>query len=460
MLLYWTLASAHQIQQALTRDVESATDQHVESLSNVSSTNTSDNLMSLLHCISAGGQLKQYLSNATVHMEESREDFIPLTTMNVLNHVGQIRISGQLLPAVYDTGSWDNVCLSTKCESCTCGVTLAKMLNLNYSALYDPPKNSTTYTQSDVKKLLSYGSGDVTAALSFDTVKFAGHSVENVPLWQVLEHSIAAWTGFSCIAGLGRDSVGETGNATMLDLAHSKTFSICLSQHGGYVAFGSHTKNSVKKVSAVDVVGNHHWVVNLEEMTIKNNSVCRNGTKCVALIDSGTSLIMMSRNLIQDLGLVDLIAEDCSNIDTLPTFYLNIGNQTLSLPPSVYVIQIFGQATPDWGHYFQSWARLSGHGALVSKKSSVICMPAIMVADEDRLSKAKLGSEEVELVILGMNFFHAYKTTFDRETPAVYFTKVENCDGSRRSYLRQKKMKLMQIDASKTQIRRGSFTAV
>jgi len=268
MFLYWTLASAHQIQQALTRDAESATHQHGESLSNVAKFdgNTSDNLISLLKCISASGRLDQYISNdTTVQMEESQEDFIPLTRMNALTHVGQIRISGQLLPAIYDTGSWDNVCLSTKCESCACGVTLAKMLNLNYSALYDPPLNSTTYTQSDLGKVLSYGSGDVNVSLSFDTVDFAGHSVKNVPLYQVLEHKIAAWTGFSCIAGLGRAYVGENGNMNMLGMAHSKNFSICLSPDGGYIAFGSHAKNSVGNAPAVDVNGTHQWLVNLQE---------------------------------------------------------------------------------------------------------------------------------------------------------------------------------------------------
>jgi len=60
----------------------------------------------------------------------------------------------------------------------------------------------------------------------------------------------------------------------------------------------------------------------------------------MAIIDSGTSLIVGSRNVIDPLIAGIDVAEDCSNLDSLPEITFTLDDTDYQLSASDYVVKI------------------------------------------------------------------------------------------------------------------------
>merc|ERR1712060_840320 len=129
-------------------------------------------------------------------------------------------------------------------------------------------------------------------------------------------------------------------------------FSVCLQKEAGaegFLTWGRTDTSLTKSDYAIaDVVGKHHWVTRMENVTFVGDGVnegveipCSNGQGCAAIVDSGTSLIAAPGIALEQLSAqIPPIAEDCSNLHELPTLHFVVGGNRLSLPPQAYVMRV------------------------------------------------------------------------------------------------------------------------
>merc|ERR1719161_1767079 len=137
-------------------------------------------------------------------------------------------------------------------------------------------------------------------------------------------------------------------------------------------------------------------------------AACGGSTPCVAIIDSGTSLIAAPGIALMQLSdMVGPINEDCSNLKDLPTLHFNLGDgQQFTLPPAAYVMRINGavlEAQTAWDLLFFK--------PKIRKVN--MCMPAFMQLD--------MMSQFGPVWILGMPFFRYYHSSFDRKNKQMHF---------------------------------------
>ena len=128
-------------------------------------------------------------------------------------------------------------------------------------------------------------------------------------------------------------------------------------------------------------------MITFDGMSVNGQPVKMNcGSRCRAIVDSGTSILLGPRQEVSDLLSMLNIAKDCSNINSLPDIVITIQGDTYSLPASIYVIQeeVLGQT---------------------------ICQPAIQGA----LTTSW---------IFGDTFMRAYYTVFDHGGKRVGFARA------------------------------------
>lgn len=316
--------------------------------------------------------------------------------LELVNHVGMqysapITLGNQRLLAVYDTGSFEIMAISSHCVDCNSSLPL-------YSS-----ETSETFQRGDRPAgTHEYAGGHMLARQDFEIVRIGDltSSIKAVrmPFWQVLETNLSVWTkdkaSFTVIVGLGhKNHVPRIGpgkvSESLLERVGSNRFAICL--ENGWSNPGWLTINPDLSVAAngvfrtVPVVGKHHWAANLASVQLAEgmSNPCKGG--CVAIVDSGTSMLAAPPEALRLMwGVISNIRQDCSNLDELPDLVFELGSHNFSMPPSAYVIQVAYE----------------------------MCIPAFMDLD----MSTDLGA----VWVLGMPFLRQFHTVFDREAPSLH----------------------------------------
>jgi len=177
----------------------------------------------------------------------------------------------------------------------------------------------------------------------------------------------------------------------------------------GYLVFNPPYDFSSKSITSmfqrIPVIGKHHWAVALNSVTAQHsdkkqlNQRCVGDHKCVAIIDSGTSLIGVPPSAVAMVNdIINQVKYDCSNLDTLPDLVFELGGHKFAMPGIAYTVQ-FGSA----------------------KGKPTRCLPAF--------TDFAMTSDQGEVWILGMPFLRHYYTVFDRKEPSIYVAaQGENCE--------------------------------
>ena len=124
---------------------------------------------------------------------------------------------------------------------------------------------------------------------------------------------------------------------------------------------------------------NGYWTVTLQDIGTgsKSSGACPS-TGCMAIIDSGTSLIAgPSSAMNKVITAIGTVEEDCSNISKLPNIYLTFNGKQFPLTPTQYVIKL-------------------------SSNGETVCQLGLQTFEDD-------------LWIVGDTFMRAYYTVFDRD---------------------------------------------
>ena len=415
----------------------------------------------------------------------------PMTnTFNAQYNSGiQIGSQSQTLQVIPDSGSFALVVPSTLCDTPGC----RDHTRFDYEA-------STTFNPNpiDMSKTtpLAYGQGTVEAVLGYDDVSVGGMTAHGQGINLMYDEDINGFEGssFDGIMGLGKNSDSSGSNSdsddeALLSTMNQGAFGVCLGKGDGdngrldlarhksdlpslYDLQGS---NSAKLTS----VGDYHWGMRLSGMGVRNSSGdtflhgaegygctkaeqmtgackdtdgCDSGQNCAAVIDTGTSLMLLADEnyysllqLIEDSapGKMDALFEEsnCDNAHTLPDVLLTLGEEkkTLAISPSVYmVVMPVGVGTG-----LKEWRRTKAANltkAAVKPEHSEVPWPySDRCVDVFSPMGARLITSHNGLMyILGMPMFRQFAVAFDRAASphTISFAHVEgshtcaSCSGS------------------------------
>lgn len=365
--------------------------------------------------IASAAHLRTYAQNtASAPLRAMQREAPQPFELELHNHKGvqytaPITLGDQTLMAVYDTGSFEIMGISKHCKVCS----LPSGLHT-----YDNSSSVSFKAGNGPIEDHHFAGGLVVARKDYETVHVGTaksvFKVENMAFWQVVDTNMPVWmnkkASFTGIVGLGhRGAVpkvaGQPDDAKPMDSLIERTgtqrFAICLErgpQSPGHLTFNPaydfSSTNWAKMFRRISVVGKHHWAVTMGSVSSISDSkvkqTCVGDQKCVAIIDSGTSLIGVPPHAVNMvLDIVNQVKYDCSNLDTLPELVFELDGQKFAMPGAAYTVQ-FGERDG----------------------KPTRCLPAFTDFD--------MTSDRGTVWILGMPFLRHFYTVFDREEPSIY----------------------------------------
>jgi hypothetical protein len=357
----------------------------------------------LLSCLSGLGCGARFLE---------RERPFKQTLHNYMNvqYYADFDIGGQNISGIFDTGSFELLVRSTRCDQCA-----------HPTPAYDHLK-SMSYKENGTVTQHVFGSGPCRSMMGYDTVSVGHLKAKSQAFWEIVAHRISVLdtAKFAAIVGIGPNFAYGNTEKTLLMSYGVDEFSICLQKprgSPGYLTWGPTEGITRDQMATAKVHGKHHWATRLTDVHFRLPGEAKDtkakiglpcgGTGCSAIIDSGTSLIAAPGMALMQLSeQLPAIKEDCSNMHELPTLYFMIDGTEFSLPPQAYVMRVTGatlEADDIWDLLFFK----------PKIRKLDMCMPAFMQMD--------MTSKQGPIWILGMPFFRYYHTTFDRTNEQMHF---------------------------------------
>lgn len=204
-----------------------------------------------------------------------------------------------------------------------------------------------------------------------------------------------------------------TRNDSLLEILGVKSFSVCLGKgQGSDGYFTWYDDMPVQQPAAfvnLDVVGTHTWGVKMSGVHLgpavrgtfpknANDIACHYG--CGAILDSGTSLLVMPRAAAARIaGELEAGGATCDRhlgVAGLPHLNFQLGEHQLSLPPEAYLGTIVGKIPAS----MSGWLR---------KDSEKILVCGLQLAVMTQEAETQFGP----MWILGMPLFRQYYVNFD-----------------------------------------------
>jgi len=379
-----------------------------------------------------------------------------LTNYHDLQYVAYLSIGKQTLTGIVDTGSFEMVVFSKQCGSC--GKAGKYIPNISSSYHMGTLTNRQTYGSGDAfskeaTDTVSIASGaqvnqtfwEVTHAqmpllLNAEFQAIVGVGPPETPAadaWASVSstvHMVQRHLANGALPPMATAKRVKTSADVAAEMSRSppmlgtlrvSAFSVCLGSRPGSDGFLTwNDTSSLEQPSLfthVPVIGRHTWTLHLtgvwlaeplgvtggqdaahkgklqfmEELRPLQTLIgCRGG--CGAVVDSGTSMLMMPASAIEALSqAVQRTDGDCSNIHELPDLVFDFDGIKVSLPPDSYVAEVLGEVPA----YLEGLARVR---RLRKKRSR--CELLVMESS----SETNYGP----LWILGMPFFRSYYTSF------------------------------------------------
>ena len=146
----------------------------------------------------------------------------------------------------------------------------------------------------------------------------------------------------SGILGLAYSSISVDNLPTWMDQAPltDKSFSFYLHTNpdASYMVIPGWDSENWGIIDTHPVVEQKYWALALK--TIAQGDKVIDASKYKAVIDSGTSLLVGPKALVDPLIAGITVKQDCSNVKSLPTMSFTIDSQTYTLDPVDYVLSV------------------------------------------------------------------------------------------------------------------------
>jgi len=190
--------------------------------------------------------------------------------------------------------------------------------------------------------VIEYGSGGVSGFASKDTASLGGIAAN----MQFAEITEAKGTSFIAskmdgIIGLAYDTISVNGYKTWMDVNSltdkSFTFFLHSNPTASYMNFPGTQGAAAGNVH--NVIEQKYWGLNLKSIT-KSGASAITTTGYKAVIDSGTSLLVGPKAIIDEVISGVTVESNCSNLSSLPTVSFAIDDKVYPLTPDDYVLKI------------------------------------------------------------------------------------------------------------------------
>lgn len=259
----------------------------------------------------------------------------------------------QTFTVVPDTGSSNLWLYSKTCWSLPCWT----------HALYDN-KKSSTYKKNGEAFDITYGSGGVKGTVSEDIATIGDGITAPMGFGEVTSASGISFIAsqMSGILGLAYSSISVDGLDTFMDLANvsDKSFAFYLkdTSEESYMTIPGMDTDGYDTIETHKVVEQKYWA--LQFTSIAQGTKKIDASKYKAVIDSGTSLLVGPKAIVDPLISGIDVATDCSNLDTLPDITFTIDTTDYTLTGTEYVLNVQGEcllgiqsmAFPEGFNYF------------------------------------------------------------------------------------------------------------
>jgi len=195
---------------------------------------------------------------------------------------------------------------------------------------------------------------------------------------------------------------------TLIEALGVDRFSVCLMKRylepGFFVWNDYDPKEKLDMFTQVPVCGEHTWSATVDNVILEGDhwqsrASLGCGDGCGALVDSGTSLLLLPSSIISAMvKVLNQYNADCKEIDRFPDLKFKLGGKDVFLPPTVYLGKIFNQAPSP---IREDWFPEGGAAY------DTVCKLQLMVGTID------VNTNYGPMIILGMPFFRHYYTTFE-----------------------------------------------
>ena len=259
----------------------------------------------------------------------------------------------QTFTVVPDTGSSNLWLYSKKCWSIPCWT----------HPLYDNSKSST-YQKNGEAFDITYGSGSVKGSVSQDIATIGDGITATMGFGEVTSVSGISFIAsqMSGILGLAYNTISVDNLDTFVDLANvqDKSFAFYLkdTSEESYMTIPGMDSENFDTIESHKVVEQKYWALQLNSIAQGTKKI--DASKYKAVIDSGTSLLVGPKAIVDPLIAGIAVKSDCSNTDTLPDITFTIDSTDYTLTGSEYVLNVQGEclmgiqsmAFPEGFNYF------------------------------------------------------------------------------------------------------------
>lgn len=245
----------------------------------------------------------------------------------------EVGTPGQKFTVVPDTGSSNLWLYSKKCWSIPCWT----------HPLYDNTKSST-YEKDGSAFDITYGSGGVKGTVSKDTATIGDDITATMSFGEVTSASGVSFIAsqMSGILGLAYNTISVNQLPTFFDNAdlEDKSFSFYLHDTAdkSYMVIPGMYSDNYATIDTHKVIEQKYWALKLDTVAQGDTKIDASDYK--AVIDSGTSLLVGPKDIVDPLIKGIRVKKDCSNIDSLPTMTFTIDGTDYELDAKDYVLQI------------------------------------------------------------------------------------------------------------------------
>jgi hypothetical protein len=265
---------------------------------------------------------------------------INLTNALSSQYYGPISIGSppQLFQVVFDTGSANLWIPSSKCTSRAC------IAHKRYSS-----DQSITHKKDSRELSITYGTGSMKGYLSKDTIQMGNLKAKEVVFGEATSlDDFFLQANMDGILGLAFQSISSDHVVPVFEafyeqgLIGDNSFSFYLTDmpnaEGSRLFFGGYDRSYFEgELSYHALSSQDYWSLRLDGISIGDHMY---GQGASSIIDSGTSLILVSPRIYLELGLPDSQEIDCGKIDSLPEVSFVYNGVYYPLTPKQYVLKL------------------------------------------------------------------------------------------------------------------------
>jgi len=245
----------------------------------------------------------------------------------------EIGTPAQKFTMVPDTGSSNLWVYSHSCWAIPCWT----------HPTFDSSKSST-YQKDGQDFDITYGSGSIKGAVGKDVAKIGDDITATMGFGEVTKVSGASFLAsqMSGIIGLAYNTISVDKLDTFMDLTTltDKSFSFYLhdSADKSYMVIPGMDEENYAKVDSHKVVEQKYWAIQMDSVAQGTKKI--DTSKYLGVIDSGTSLLVGPKAVVDQLIDGITVSADCKGIEDLPVITFTFDGTDYPLAPTDYVLQV------------------------------------------------------------------------------------------------------------------------